>query len=1400
MGINKKPVGIYACSKINNLKQANIIKLAIEEKYYYALVDSGAAVSLVKPNIAEGFEIEINNNSILDIQGNTIPTLGSVTLPLTVIDGSIIYHNFIVVSKDSFRTDLLLGIDFLSTYSIKIDWGNSCMYAFGQEIPLEEENIDERKEVLGTLPENKVKIIFQGVREKMENTKGLLNTLEVKTKSCYANNSSLVPLTQDTGIQTDGTLLDSAKKLHLEESANSTLSRPKETAVSNEEVLSKSYEDRNIYGLGTSRRTPYNSRSVFCGENVRIPAMCQAVCMANLKKVSKIETEHVVLEADEDLPSGILVAKVLCKTNGQVPVRINNITNNEIILPAKMKIAQAFEVEIEAPSNEKNTRYIMAINKTDSEEVLTELNLNQPVNENEIRLKNLILESIDIFMSPNQKLTCTTQISHKIITEDVPPICKRPYRVPYHRQEILKKEIQKLLDDDIIEESQSPWSFPAILLEKKRHPGEEVQHRLVIDYRGLNNITKTDYFPLPNIQETIDKLSGATYFSTMDLASGYFQVQLHTADQEKTAFSTPDNHYQFKRMAMGLKNAPATWSRLMYHILGKLTYEECLVYLDDIIVFSVDVDTRLERLRHAFQKMKERNLKFKPKKCHFLKTEIEYLGHIIKKGGYTTHPDKTKVIKSYPVPTNVKGIRAFLGLCGFYRKFVPNFAQISQPLTLLTKKNVKYHWSEEQEKAFESLKEALITPPILRYPDFKREFIVNTDASGTAIASILTQKYDGVEHPIIYSSRTLNSAEQRYSTIEREMLAIVDAVKRYRVYLTGTHFTIVTDHRPLRFLLTIKDPSSRLAKWAMYLMEYTFTITYRPGKMNANVDGLTRLQTDNIPINAAETKNSLNLPIVATISEEDILPAVSVIWSKEELKRLQEEDAEINKIKSSITLENNSVYYLSEEQLLYRRRESYQRNDQLLAPATIILKILQLYHNSIYSAHPGQKKTQEIILRDFYWPAIRKDVKNFVEKCHSCNMRKTNPQPPVEMQKSPVPSLVWGRISLDLVGPLNRTQNNNKYILTCVDFLTRYPVCIPIADIKAETVAKAFVEKIITQYGIPREILTDCGTQFIGKLFKEICKLLEITKLQTTPYHPAANGIIERMHKTLKTMISHFVSDYNDSWDEILPYCLMAYRNIPHEATKESPFFLMFGRDMELPIHLTIKENRVKYNLDDNYVTELLTKMQMAHVTAKENIEKSINKRCEKFNHRKTRREFMLGDVVYMYSPAVQGNILSRKLQTKWRGPYRIIEKKGPVTFKIKEIHGKKEHMVHADRLKLYKGNLGEEEENLAEMNTQEAVLETQESIEENQNKIDDFLNHGQELNENQTILNQSDSEESDGENHSDNETSSSDDTLRPDEESDSDPEEDSNKEEGTRRSRTREIRMPSRFKDFIIE
>ena len=566
--------------------------------------------------------------------------------------------------------------------------------------------------------------------------------------------------------------------------------------------------------------------------------------------------------------------------------------------------------------------------------------------------------------------------------------------------------------------------------------------------------------------------------------------------------------------------------------------------------------------------------------------------------------------------------------------------------------------------------------------------------------------HNGTEHPICYSSRTLNAAERRYSTIERECLAVVYAIKTYRVYLTGTHFTIMTDHRPLKYLLTIKDPSSRLSKWAMFLMEYSFTIQYRPGRMNGNVDSLTRLRQ-----NESETK-ATNIKQIALVNENPpIKPLHLVVWTQQEIKNLQDQDPYVQDLVSK--LDTQHLFYQNPLGLLYKERQNEERHDQLVAPALIIPDILRMYHSSLFGAHPGQKKTCQLIQQDFFWKTLRTDVKSYIERCHSCNTRKSNFQPPVEMQKMPVPSTAWERIAMDIVGPLNQTENGNKYILTCVDFLTRYPECIPIPDIKANTVARAFVENIIVRHGAPRELLTDCGTQFVGKIFQNICNILEIKKLQTTPYHPAGNGIVERMHKTLKTMISHFTSEHQYNWDETLPFALLAYRNQIHEATKETPFYLMFGRDMELPVHLTIRDKKVRYDMDD-YGNQLIGKLQHAHHQAQRNIEKSIEKRCEKHNSRRLRRSYTIGDLVYLKLPSLPGKNLARKFLPKWKGLYRILEKKGPVTFKIKEVNGKKVQMVHADRLKLFKGeqDLERVQENLTDNELQDDQVDHDEFVE----------------------------------------------------------------------------------------
>lgn len=455
-------------------------------------------------------------------------------------------------------------------------------------------------------------------------------------------------------------------------------------------------------------------------------------------------------------------------------------------------------------------------------------------------LMNICNKYNDIFHLPNDILTTTSTVCHEIPTNTEVPIFTRTYRYPKIHEKEVNNQISEMLNQQIIQPSTSPYSSPLWVVPKKLDASGERKWRLVVDYRKLNEITIGDAYPLPNIEHILDQLGQAKYFSTLDLASGFHQISMSTKDKNKTSFSTPQGHYEFNRMPFGLKNAPATFQRLMNLVLSGLTGIKSFVYLDDIVVYGNSLQNHNDNLKDIFNKLREHNLKLQPDKCEFLRKEVAYLGHVISDEGIRPNPDKVVTIKEIRVPKNPKDIKSFLGLVGYYRKFIPNFSLLAKPLTTLLKKNQKFEWSKKCQSSFEELKNILTTEPLLQYPDFAREFLLTTDASNEAIGSILSQGPLGKDLPICYYSRTLNKAEQNYSTTEKELLSIVDSVKHFRPYLFGQRFTIITDHKPLVWLMNCKDPSSRLMRWRLKLMEYDYQIRYKPGKTNTNADALSR--------------------------------------------------------------------------------------------------------------------------------------------------------------------------------------------------------------------------------------------------------------------------------------------------------------------------------------------------------------------------------------------------------------------------------------------------------------------------------------------------------------------------------------------------------------------------------
>ena len=579
---------------------------------------------------------------------------------------------------------------------------------------------------------------------------------------------------------------------------------------------------------------------------ITISPRCQQV----IKIKSSISNGEIIIPHQKihncEIPENLTISK-----NGEA---ITTILNNTI-KPITLNFSEPILVETFDRKDVENIDFNHIEDSTFTNLDISKIRTDHLNHEEKREIIKICKEFIDIFYNENVPLTFTNKIRHKIRTTDQVPIYTKSYRYPFiHRQEV-ENQIKKMLDQNIIEPSNSPWSSPLWVVPKKADASGKQKWRVVVDYRKLNEKTVDDKYPLPNITDLLDKLGKCQYFTTLDLASGFHQIEMSDeSDIEKTAFSTEKGHYAFKRMPFGLKNAPATFQRVMDNVLRGIADEKCLVYLDDIIIFSTSLQEHIERLRCVFQRLRDSKFKIQLDKSEFLRKEVAYLGHIVTPDGVKPNPDKIIAIQNFPIPKTSKQIKSFLGLLGYYRRFINNFSKITKPLTTCLKKGAKIVHNEEFLSSFEQCKNLLINEPILQYPNFSKPFNLTTDASNYALGAILSQGPIGKDLPIAYASRTLNDTELNYSVIEKELLAIVWATKYFRPYLYGRKFNIITDHKPLQWLFSLKDPNSKLYRWRTKLEEFDYSIIYKKGSSNTNADALSRIE-----IHAKETDTAQNL-------------------------------------------------------------------------------------------------------------------------------------------------------------------------------------------------------------------------------------------------------------------------------------------------------------------------------------------------------------------------------------------------------------------------------------------------------------------------------------------------------------------------------------------------------------
>lgn len=955
---------------------------------------------------------------------------------------------------------------------------------------------------------------------------------------------------------------------------------------------------------------------------------------------------------------------------------------------------------------------------------------------------DLCIEYADIFALSNDKATTNNFYTQKLNVTDNQPVYQPNYRLPHAQKQVIRDEIQKLIDNDLIEPSLSSYNSPLLLVPKKSTDGK-IKHRMVIDYRNVNRKLVPDKFPLPRIDDILDSLGNAKYFSVIDLNAGFHQIPLAPESRPITSFSFDNSHYQWKVLPFGLSISPNSFSRMMASTFRGVPLDTCFLYIDDIIVIGRSEKHHLENLRTVFERCRKHNLKLNPQKCQFFRCEVQYLGHTCTDKGLKPNQEKTKAVENYPRPHDGDSTKRFVAFANFYRRFIPRFAELAKPLNALCRKNAIFNWTPQCQEAFEKIKSIMISPQILAYPDFSKEFEIFVDASKIGCGAVLTQNHDGIIRPIYFASKSFTKGEQNKSTIEQELIAIHWAIKQFRPYIYQKEFTVRSDHKPLVYLFGLKDPSSRLTRVRVDLEEHTFTVKHVPGKENVCADALSRINIEDlknihqeacnvraitrsktlaqkakIPLNEPVTEKSIEPHVIETVNNTEQIGIPHLKCDIDELpNHLLNVKVHINHKRRIKHIELNSVEANQFVKLMFDRLESMTDrqnfdavkisiDDQLFGKCSVnkfkeignsVLKkltvflvrpirhiddvnerktLIQTHHDDkLYGGHKGRRRLFSELRSMYFWKHMTKDIANYVKNCKKCHLNKPKNKNIENLKITETPQSAFDKVVIDTIGPMPKSANGNVYAITMICDLSKYIIAVPAASKDAKTVAKAIFENLILTFGNVKQFLTDCGTEYMNQVFSELCKLLNISHQNSTPYHHETLGSIERNHRVFNEYLRSYLAPSSD-WEENLKYFTFCYNNSPHSSYfhKYTPFELVFGKKCNLPEF----DNKIDpvYNID-NYVAELKYKLQHASKAAREMIikHKNDNKKCHDKNARPL--ELQINDKVVL----CENN--RHKHEAIYSGPY-IVEEIFDENVKISNPSTKKDKIVHKNNVRKY--------------------------------------------------------------------------------------------------------------------
>lgn len=861
-------------------------------------------------------------------------------------------------------------------------------------------------------------------------------------------------------------------------------------------------------------------------------------------------------------------------------------------------------------------------------------------------------------------------VEHHINTGTEEPIKIRARRHSPAEQEVIDKEVDKMLEDGVIEEGSGAWGFPVVLVRKK-----DDTIRFCVDYRLLNAKTVKDVYPLPRIDDTIESLHGAQRFTSLDLHSGYWQIPVAAQDKDKTGFVTRRGLFRFVRMPFGLSNAPGTFQRVMDAVLRGLIWQSCLVYLDDIIVYSRGgMGRHVVELAAVLQRLKVAGLSLKAKKCTFAARQLEYLGHELSEDGIRPMQSLVDSVARFPVPTDERGVKSFVHLAGFYRRFIANFKSKAAPLTKLLRKNVEWQWRAEQQKAFEALKTELTQRPLLAYPDFRRPFELVTDTSQVGLGAVLMQDHGRGLQPIAYASKVNSPTVAKYSITDLECAAVVWAVGLFRPYLYGRKFKLITDHAALSWLMKSKDLTGRLHRWALKLQEMDFEIQYRPGTTNVVADALSRApvaRTASVAVTAGGE------PLVE--EEHVAAPGDSGQLTDEEIRVQQRQDREVRRLKRAGRYGGSRI--VQEDGIAYVLMDDGSR--RVVLPASLWVKAFREAHGSIFACHLRVPQTYARIAATYWWPGMKSQVRQWVYGCRDCGSRKTKPKlvvPPLRSQGGGMPADRW---ALDVAGPLPVTGDGNRYVIAAVDYATRYAVAVAVPAPTAKDIAKFVAERVVLVYGPMRELVNDGAPELGGKVLDELAALLQMKQVTPVPYRPRLLGLVERFHKIWKDMVAMYVAEQQNDWDQWLPCAVYAYNGARHGTTGFSPNELMMGRRLRAPNELLRASGVTRVERWADYHRSLVRNMRSAQTIANRAITKDQRRRA-KFHDKQVRHKanFRLGDLVWVLKPPRGKGVT--KLAHQWVGPAKILEDAGHDNWLVKRLDTGAELVTHCSFVTKY--------------------------------------------------------------------------------------------------------------------